>query len=273
MQLPFTTILVVGAGKMGGALVDGWLAEGVPAASVHLVDPTFAEGDRGWTAKGVCVHAGLESLGALSPDLLMLAIKPQMMEAVLPSFAPFDGPDMTVLSVAAGTTRDHISNVFSKACVIRSMPNTAAAVGQGATAVFGQDVPGAVRDGITALLEAVGKVVWLDDEAQMDAVTALSGSGPAYVFHMVEAMAEAGEQLGLSPETSMALARQTVVGAGALLGDSPETAAQLRTNVTSPGGTTAAGLSVLRDGGRLTELMADTMKAARDRSKALASKP
>ena len=273
MSGPFSTLLVVGAGKMGGALVDGWLAQGVPAGSIHLVDPAFAQSDHGWPAKGVAIHASAADADGLRPDLLMLAIKPQAMDAVLPGLAVFDHPDLTVLSIAAGTTRQRLGDAFPCACVIRSMPNTPAAVGQGATAVYGPDAGDAVRVGVTALLAAVGTVVWLDDEALMDAVTALSGSGPAYVFHMVEAMAEAGEALGLPADTALALARQTVVGSGALLGASEESAAQLRTNVTSPGGTTAAGLSILRDGGRLTALMTDTLIAARDRSKDLASKP
>lgn len=271
MSIPFSTLLVVGAGKMGSALVAGWLAKGVPASAIHLVDPALGEADHGWPSKGVSVYASADEAASLQPDLLMLAIKPQMMAAVLPGLAVFDRSELTVLSIAAGTTRAQLAKAFPSACVVRSMPNTPAAVGQGATAAYGPDASDAVRAGITALLEAVGSTVWLDDEALMDAVTALSGSGPAYLFHMVEAMAEAGEALGLPADTAMALARQTVIGAGALLGASEESAAQLRVNVTSPGGTTAAGLSVLRDTGRLAELMRETTKAACERSQALAA--
>jgi pyrroline-5-carboxylate reductase len=267
----FESIVVIGAGKMGGALVDGWIAQGVNPASVYLVDPALAKDDRGWRAKGVGCFASVDDLTIGEPALLLLAIKPQMMETVLPGLAPLDHNGLTVLSIAAGTTLATLQTAFPKAVCIRTMPNTPAAVGAGITAAFGPDVTVDVQAGVTALLEAVGQVVWLDTELAMDAVTAVSGSGPAYVFHMVEALAEAGITLGLSAETAMALARQTIVGAGELLAQSHETAAQLRTNVTSPGGTTAAGLSVLRDTGKLTDLMCDTTKAAFDRSVALAA--
>ena len=267
----FDSIVVIGAGRMGGALVDGWLARGVLAASIRLVDPAMAEDDRGWRAKGVGCFAAVEMLDVQAPALVMLAIKPQMMGAVLPGLAGLDHDGLTVLSVAAGTTLGTLQTAFPKAVCIRSMPNTPAAVGAGITAAYGPEASTSVKAGVTSLLQAVGQVVWVDDEVAMDAVTAVSGSGPAYVFHLVEALAEAGEALGLSSETAMALARQTVVGSGALLAASEETAAQLRVNVTSPGGTTAAGLDILRDSGRLADLMRDTTKAAFDRSVALAA--
>lgn len=271
MAAAFDSIVVIGAGKMGGALVDGWLARGVSASSVRLVDPTLAEADRGWRAKGVGCFASADTLDVAAPALVMLAIKPQMMDAVLRGLTPLDHDGLTVLSVAAGTTLGTLRAAFPKAVCIRCMPNTPAAVGAGITAAYGPDADDVVKAGITDLLEAVGHVVWVDDEPSMDAATAVSGSGPAYVFHMVEALAEAGETLGLSPETAMELARQTVVGSGALLGASEESAAQLRINVTSPGGTTAAGLEMLRDSGRLADLMRDTTKAAFDRSVSLAA--
>lgn len=267
----FESIVVIGAGKMGGALVDGWIGQGVDPATIHLVDPALAGDDRGWPAKCVACSASADELNIAEPSLLMLAIKPQMMDAVLPGLAPLDHDDLTVLSIAAGTTLATLQAAFPKAVCIRTMPNTPAAVGAGITAAFGPDATSDVQAGVTALLEAVGQVVWVDTERAMDAVTAVSGSGPAYVFHMVEALAEAGITLGLPAETAMALARQTIVGAGELLAQSDETAATLRTDVTSPGGTTAAGLSVLRDTGQLADLMRDTTKAAFDRSVALAA--
>ncbi|MEQ8658498.1 MAG: pyrroline-5-carboxylate reductase [Hyphomicrobiales bacterium] len=267
----FESIVVIGAGKMGGALVDGWIAQGVDPAIIYLVDPAFAGDNRGWAAKGVACFARADDMDIAEPSLLMLAIKPQMMGTVLPGLALLDHEKLTVLSIAAGTTLATLQAAFPKAVCIRTMPNTPAAVGAGITAAYGPDASSQVQSGVTALLEAVGQVVWVDTERAMDAVTAVSGSGPAYVFHMVEALAEAGEMLGLPAETAMALARQTIVGAGKLLARSDETAAALRTNVTSPGGTTAAGLAVLRDTGQLTDLMRATTKAAFDRSVALAA--
>lgn len=267
----FDSIVVIGAGKMGGALVDGWLAQGVDPASIRLVDPALETDDRGWPARGVSCFGSVEALDIRHPALVLLAIKPQMIAAVLPGLAGLDHDGLTVLSIAAGTTLATLQGAFPKAVSIRSMPNTPAAVGAGIAAAYGPDTSQTVREGVTALLKAVGQVVWVDGERAMDAVTAVSGSGPAYVFHMVEALAEAGEALGLPAETAMALARQTVVGSGKLLADANESAAQLRVNVTSPGGTTAAGLSVLRDTGRLADLMRETTKAAFDRSVALAA--
>lgn len=263
--------MVIGAGKMGGALVDGWLAQGVDPAIIRLVDPALENDDREWPTKGVACFGAVDALDIGRPALVLLAIKPQMMPTVLPGLAGLDHDGLTVLSIAAGTTLATLQGAFPKAVSIRSMPNTPAAVGAGITAVFGPDANQTVQKGVTALLEAVGQVVWVDNERAMDAVTAVSGSGPAYVFYMVEALADAGEALGLPPETAMALARQTVVGAGALLDQAEESAAQLRINVTSPGGTTAAGLAVLRDTGRLADLMRDTTQAAFDRSVALAA--
>lgn len=268
---PFQNIVVVGAGKMGGALVEGWLKQGVNPQSLHLVDPAFAEDDTRWRARGIDCHVTAGTLKDTAPDLLLLSIKPQMMDNVLPSLAALDHAGLTVLSIAAGTTLGTLQGSFPKAVSIRSMPNTPAAVGAGITACYGPDAQPQTRAGITSLLSAVGQVVWVEREQDMDAVTAVSGSGPAYVFHMVEALAEAGEALGLPPETAMELARQTIVGAGRLLEESDESAAQLRQNVTSPGGTTAAGLAELRDTGRLSELMQATTRAAFDRSIALAA--
>jgi pyrroline-5-carboxylate reductase len=270
VQLPFQTIVVIGAGKMGGALVDGWLNQGVPASAIILVDPAFANDDRGWADKGIACFADVGEVGT-HPDLLMLAIKPQMMEVVLPGLSGLDHHGLTVLSIAAGTSLATLAAAFAKAVCVRTMPNTPAAVGAGITAAFAPGASDDIRDGVTALLEAVGKVVWVDDERAMDAVTAISGSGPAYVFHMVEALAHAGEKLGLPADTAMALARQTVVGAGALLDASAEPASALRINVTSPGGTTAAGLGELQTSGALERLMEATATAAFDRSVALAA--
>lgn len=271
----FEKIVVIGAGKMGSALVDGWLASGTPAASVYLIDPAFADKDLGWPAKNVAVYAGVPQLLAADdrlPDLVMLAIKPQMMATALPALSVLDHGGLTVLSVAAGTTLGTLQTAFPQAVCVRTMPNTPAAVGQGITAAFAPKADTDLRDGVSALLQAVGQVVWVEAERDIDAVTAVSGSGPAYVFHMVEALAQAGVAAGLPAETAMQLARQTIVGAGALLAASEDSAEQLRVNVTSPHGTTAAGLAVLQGTGRLADLMTETVKAAYDRSVALAAK-
>lgn len=260
---------------MGSALVDGWLAGSTVAASVHLIDPIFADEDLGWPAKGVSIFPSVADLLADDeplPDLVMLAIKPQMMDLVLPQASSLDHAGLTVLSVAAGTTLGTLQSAFPQALCVRTMPNTPAAVGEGITAALAPGADQALRDALSGLLQAVGQVVWVETEREIDAVTAVSGSGPAYVFHMVEALAQAGLEVGLDEETAMRLARQTIVGAGALLAASADSASQLRVNVTSPGGTTAAGLGVLQETGRLRELMAETVKAAYDRSVELAAK-
>ncbi|MBV6656412.1 MAG: pyrroline-5-carboxylate reductase [Devosiaceae bacterium] len=255
---------------MGSALVEGWLARGAAAESLALIDPQLDLSDQGWRARGVAVSHGPDLVGTHRPDVLLLAVKPQIMGDVLPGLAAFDGPNLTVVSIAAGVRHGTLRKAFPQACCVRTMPNTPAAVGKGVTACFSPNIATSTRAQIDGLLEAVGDVVWVDDEAAMDAVTALSGSGPAYVFHMVEALTAAGVTAGLPEETASVLARRTVVGAGALFDASEESAATLRENVTSPGGTTAAGLEVLRDSGALEALVTRAVAAARQRSVALA---
>ena len=255
-------LVLLGCGKMGSAMLAGWLERGLPPAAVHVIDPAPSD----WLA-GTGVALGR----ALPPDpaVLLVAVKPQMMEAALPEVTHLGGGGTLVVSVAAGTPLRRFEAAFGAGTpVVRAMPNTPAAVGQGITALAANDAAGA--EGLAtaeALLSAVGRVVRLAGEAQMDAVTGVSGSGPAYVFHMVEALAAAGEAEGLAPDLAMALARQTVAGAGALLAGSDETAAQLRVNVTSPQGTTAAGLEVLM--AELPDLMRRTVAAAAARSREL----
>lgn len=255
-------LVLLGCGKMGSAMLAGWLERGLPPAAVHVIDPAPSD----WLKA-----SGVALAGDLPPDpaVLLVAVKPQMMAEALPRVAPLGGGRTLVVSVAAGTPLARFEDAFGPGTpVVRAMPNTPAAVGQGITALAANDAAGA--EGLAtaeALLSAVGRVVRLADEAQMDAVTGVSGSGPAYVFHMVEALAAAGEAEGLAPDLAMALARQTVAGAGALLAGSEESAAQLRVNVTSPQGTTAAGLDVLME--ELPELMRRTVAAAAARSREL----
>lgn len=261
-------IILVGCGKMGSAMLAGWLAQGVTAADVVVVDP-HAVG----LPDGVRVCDGAQDIPAdFSPDIAILAVKPQVMADVLPAYGRFAGTTL-FLSIAAGKTVDFFRTYLgAQAAVVRAMPNTPAAVGRGITVcVAGPGVSQTGRDLSSSLLAAVGQVAWIEDEALMDAVTAVSGSGPAYVFLLAEVMAAAGEKAGLPPELAAQLARATVSGAGELLRQSTDTAAQLRINVTSPGGTTAAALGVLMDEAKgMGPLMTDAVAAATRRGKELA---
>lgn len=260
-------LVLLGCGKMGSAMLEGWLKRGLPAGSVWVQDPYPAD----WVmAQGVHVN---ETLPA-APAIVLIAVKPQMMADALPTLQAMGNGDTLFLSVAAGISIATYENLLgARTPVIRAMPNTPAAVGQGITAIIGNSIATDTHlDLSESLLSAVGGVVRLDSETQMDAVTGLSGSGPAYVFHMIECMAAAGEAQGLAPDLAMALAKATVAGAGALAMQASEDPAQLRRNVTSPNGTTQAGLEVLMDDGKgLPPLMAATVKAAADRSRELAN--
>lgn len=263
-------IALIGCGKMGGAMLEGWLANGAPAERLRVVEPAPSDELRARAAE-----AGFELLSepeALAADVVVLAVKPQMLDAVLPKVAAATPNGALILSVAAGATIAALQRPFGPdAAVIRSMPNTPSAVGRGATVmVAAPTVSDDQRRLADALLSAVGTVVWLEDEALMDAVTGVSGSGPAYVFHMIEALAEAGVAQGLPTDLAMTLARATVSGAGELARQSDESAAQLRINVTSPNGTTAAGLAELMDEANgLRPLMRRTVAAATRRSREL----
>jgi pyrroline-5-carboxylate reductase len=260
-------LVLLGCGKMGSAMLEGWLNNGLPATSVWVNDPFPSD----WLkASGVHLNADLPS----APAIVLIAVKPQMMADALPTLAAMGNGDTLFVSVAAGVSIPTYETILgARTPIIRAMPNTPAAVGQGITAIIGNSCASSDHLALAqSLLEAVGQVVRLQSESQMDAVTGLSGSGPAYVFHMIETMAAAGEAQGLSPELAMQLAKATVAGAGALAMQAEETPSQLRVNVTSPNGTTQAGLEVLMDSGTgLSPLMAATVKAATDRSKELAN--
>ncbi len=272
MDLAAARLLLVGCGKMGGALARGWLAAGARADNIVAVEPApeaaeaFAEGPG-----PVFVRSAEETPSGFRPDVVLFAVKPQVMDAVVPDYRPYAGSGAVFLSIAAGTPiRVFEAHLGRDAPVVRSMPNTPAAVGRGVTAaICNANVPPDGRALCEALLHAVGEVVWVTDEAEIDAVTAVSGSGPAYVFHLVEAMTEAGIAEGLSPEAAGALARATVAGAGELLHRAPEDAATLRRNVTSPGGTTEAALKVLMADDGLGALMEKAIAAAARRSREL----
>ncbi|PPB79877.1 pyrroline-5-carboxylate reductase [Albidovulum inexpectatum] len=264
-QLRDRGLVLLGCGKMGSAMLQGWLNGGLPASSVWVREPHPSD----WL-----ITLGVHLQGDLpqDPAVVVVAVKPQMMEQALQSVAGLGGGKTLFLSIAAGTTIATYERILGAGTpVIRAMPNTPAAIGRGITAIIGNDhATGAHMELAETLLSAVGPVVRLHAESQMDAVTAVSGSGPAYVFHLVEALAEAGRAKGLPADLAMQLARATVSGAGALLDASSESAEQLRRNVTSPGGTTEAALKVLMDPDTgLTQLMKRAVHAAAERGREL----
>jgi pyrroline-5-carboxylate reductase len=258
-------LVLLGCGKMGTALLTGWLAAGVPPASVWVIEPHPTD----WLkSSGVHLNKGVPK----SPAVALLAVKPQMMGAALPSLQALGNGSTLFVSIAAGTNIATFEDVLgTRTPIVRTMPNTPAMVGRGITALCrNAHVSDADLALARDLMAAVGQVVDLSAEDQIDAVTAVSGSGPAYVFHLIETLAAAGEAEGLPPEIAMQLARATVCGAGELAFQSPETAAQLRVNVTSPGGTTAAALSVLMDPQTgFPALLKRAVKAAADRGREL----
>jgi pyrroline-5-carboxylate reductase len=260
-------ILLVGCGKMGGAMLAGWREAGRAVAVVEPRAPIPAPSSL------VAAVAAPEALPAgLMPAAVVLAVKPQEAAAVLPAYARF-AASAVFLSIMAGKTVAGLSALLGAgARIVRAMPNTPAAVRRGITvACAGPGVTAAERALCDGLLAAIGSVAWVEDERLMDAVTAVSGSGPAYVFLLAEAMEEAGVAAGLPRELARRLARETVSGSGALLAMSAEEASTLRQNVTSPGGTTAAALSVLMAEGGLPELMRRAVAAAAARSRELAA--
>ncbi len=261
-------VMLVGAGKMGVALARGWLDAGLAPSNLILVDPVPGEAARA-LADDYGVVLNIDASGLL-PNVLVLAVKPQIIDPVMDSLRPIVGPHTLAVSIAAGIDIERLSRGLDTGRVVRTMPNSPAQIGKGITgAVAGADVDEDDREMAEALLQAAGPVVWFDDEGQLDAVTAVSGSGPAYVFHLVEALAEAGRRQGLSDTVAEQLARQTVIGSAALLEADASTPATLRENVTSPNGTTAAGLAVLMGEGGLVDLLDRTVAAARRRSEEL----
>jgi pyrroline-5-carboxylate reductase len=256
---------------MGGALLQGCLGRGVVTAdAVTVVEPSGAARAEA-SALGVRAVADAKEAVDAAPDLILVAVKPQVVDTVMPAYARFAGRSI-FLSIAAGRTTASFERLLGgAAAVVRAMPNTPAQVGRGVTALYATGrVDAAGRGLAAALMGAVGEVVWLDDETQMDAVTAVSGSGPAYVFHLIEALAAAARAEGLPDDLAERLARATVTGAAELAFQSSEPAGRLREQVTSPGGTTAAALGVLMGEGGLADLMTRAVAAAAKRSRELA---
>ena len=269
------TILLVGCGRMGGALLDGWFRCGLNPVDVIIVEPA------GRDSIAPCSrHRALTCLSDVAevprdfvPDVVLFAVKPQVADGVIRASSRFSDQAPVFLSVIAGKTTHYFQErLGAAATIVRAMPNTPAAVGKAISALYAAPAASAVQRRVCeVLLSAVGEVAWLADEGHMDAVTAVSGSGPAYVFLMVEALRDAGIAAGLPADLAAHLARATIIGSGTLLERDPAAAPDvLRHNVTSPGGTTAAALSVLMGENGLKDLMARAVAMAARRSKELA---
>jgi pyrroline-5-carboxylate reductase len=261
-------VVLVGAGKMGAALLHGWLAGGLDPAKLIVLEPQPADEIKALTARGVKINPATKTS---EPGAIILAVKPQVADAAVPPLAAITGASSVVVSIMAGKTLGFLERALPNAAVVRAMPNTPAAIGRGITVAVGNSrVTAAQRDLAHRLLAATGKVEWINDEKLMDAVTAVSGSGPAYVFLLAESLTRAGIAAGLPPELAAKLARETVAGSGELLHRSPVDPATLRQNVTSPGGTTAAALEILMAADGLDPLLAKAIAAAAKRSRDLA---
>ncbi len=258
---------------MGQALARGWLAAGLTPEALVIIDPQLDPKQVPEFASATLVAHPADLQHDLRARLLLLAVKPQVMNAVIGSVRPLVGAETVAVSVAAGVTLSQMrAGLGENARLVRAMPNTPAAIGAGVTGLCASEaVLGADRELANAVMEAAGHTVWVTDETLMNTVTATSGSGPAYVFHMVEALAAAAEANGMPADKSMTLARQTIIGAGKLLeADGHISASKLRERVTSPGGTTAAALEVLMQSGELTDLMVRAVAAAKKRGEELA---
>src|SRR5882724_7222749 len=262
------TLVLVGAGKMGGAMLEGWLARKLPPKKVVVIEPQPSKAIKALGKRGIRINPKSDIGKAAA---MVIAVKPQTAPDALPSLSAMADGKTVVVSIMAGRTVGFLEKHFAKSAVVRAMPNTPAAIGRGITVAVGNKrVSASTRKLAHGLLAATGSVEWVDDEALMDAVTAVSGSGPAYVFLLAEAMAQAGTAAGLPAALAEKLARETVAGSGELLHRSPDPAATLRQNVTSPGGTTAAALEVLMGNDGVAPLMTKAVAAATKRGKDLA---
>jgi len=262
-------LVLVGAGKMGGALLEGWLRLGLDPKRVAVLEPSPSPQVAALAASGLRLNPDPGSLN--NATAVVIALKPQVAAQALPALAPLLAASTVVVSIMAGRTLQFLSVALARPCaLVRAMPNTPAAIGRGITVAVPRNANTAQRELADRLLAATGAVEWIDDEALMDAVTAVSGSGPAYVFLLAETLAQAGAAAGLPPTLAAKLARETVAGSGELLHRSALDAAALRENVTSAGGTTAAALAVLMGQNGLAPLMTRAVAAATERSRELA---
>jgi pyrroline-5-carboxylate reductase len=261
------TLMLVGAGKMGGAMLEGWLALGLDPHKIAILEPKPAPEISALAARGV----RLNPASVDDASVIVIAVKPQVASDVVPKLKTLLRPGTVAVTVMAGKTIGFLEGALGNCAIVRSIPNTPAAVGRGITvAVPNAKVSEAQRKLSDTLLRSVGAVEWVEDEGLIDAATAVSGSGPAYVFLLAESLARAGAAAGLPAGLAARLARATVSGSGELLHRSPLDAATLRANVTSPGGTTAAALGVLMAGDGLDPLMEKAVAAATKRSRELA---
>src|SRR3954452_1462005 len=266
------TIVLVGCGQMGSAMLRGWV-RGNAASRFVVIEPAGAPGELADSSVTEWHRAPEDAAADLAPDAVVFAVKPQILDSLLPAYRGWVRPETLFLSIAAGKTIAGIArHLGDEAAIIRCMPNTPAAIGRAITVACPNPHVGREQRLLCErLLAAIGDSAWVEDEALMDAVTAVSGSGPAYVFLLIEALAAAGVRAGLPEELSLLLARATVAGAGELALVSSETPARLRENVTSPGGTTRAALDVLMAEPGLPELLARAVAAATARSRELAN--
>jgi pyrroline-5-carboxylate reductase len=266
------SLVLVGAGKMGGAMLDGWIARGLNPKKLVVIEPQPGKTVKALTRRGVKLNPKPGPKAMADAAAIVIAVKPQTAPDAVPPLGLYVGQSTLVLSIMAGRTIGFLEKTLPPgAAIVRAMPNTPAAIGRGiSVAVANKKVSARQRKLATDLLAAIGKVEWVGDETQIDAVTALSGSGPAYVFLLAEAMTQAGTAAGLPPDLAAKLARETVAGSGELLHRSALDAATLRQNVTSPGGTTAAALAVLMGPGGFDDLLTKAIVAATRRSRELA---
>ena len=269
MSLRDVSIVLVGAGNMGGAMLGGWLRDGVSPSQISLLDPAPSDAMGKIIGENNLTHeTSADKLSA--PDIMIVAVKPQVMGVVLDSAKGLAGPNTVSVSVAAGKTLSFLEEHLGDGAMVRAMPNTPAMVGRGITvACPNENVSAKQKQQISVLLGATGSVEWIDDENLMDAVTAVSGSGPAYAFLLVEAMEDAGIKIGLPKNLARKLALETVAGAGELMMQSELAPSKLRENVTSPGGTTAAALNVLMAQGGFPDLLKEAVSAGAKRSREL----
>ncbi len=257
-------ICFYGCGNMGSAMMRGWLAAGVSPDTFHVVDPVTEN-----LPAGVAVSRSAQEVQP-SFDVLVLGIKPQLLSSLASDIAPLLNPGAVVISILAGTTTQTLSDAFPTARIVRLMPNLAAAIGKSPLGLFAPNETTLAKADIAAWLAPLGAVIWIDDEAHMDAVTALAGSGPAFIYRVIDALTKGGEAAGLPPAIAAQLALSMTEGAANLAAIAPETPEILAARVTSPGGTTAAGLAVLDADNALDRLMTQTLRAARDRGSELA---
>jgi pyrroline-5-carboxylate reductase len=262
-------LVLLGAGKMGSAMLEGWLARGLDPRKLTVLEPQPAKSVKALTRRGVALNPKGKPLIA---SAVVIAVKPQSAPEAVRALKPYVGPSTFALSIMAGRTLGFLQNALPpQTAIVRAMPNTPAAIGRGITvACPNSRVSARQRKLASDLLAAMGTVEWVSNEGLMDAVTAVSGSGPAYVFLLAEALAQAGVAAGLPPDLAQKLARETVAGSGELLHRSPLDPAVLRHNVTSPGGTTAAALAVLMGENGLPPAMRNAVAAATARSRELA---